>query len=111
MVRGGRRAQYCVMCESSSPGAEAAKSLPRPAHGSAVDPITLQPVDEVVITMLVDNSYDALMGDVGPARRAPLARIPRVAAQQFEDGKTSPGLVAEHGFSALVTVRRGTDSD
>lgn len=103
-------AQYCVMCESSSTDAEVARSLPRPAHGSAVDPISLEPVDEVIITMLMDNSYDALMGDVGPARRAPLARIPRVAAQQFDEGETSPGLVAEHGFSALVTVRRGTVS-
>lgn len=84
-------AQYCVMCESSSTDAEVARSLPRPAHGSAVDPISLEPVDEVIITMLMDNSYDALMGDVGPARRAPLARIPRVAAQQFDEGKPAPG--------------------
>jgi 7,8-dihydropterin-6-yl-methyl-4-(beta-D-ribofuranosyl)aminobenzene 5'-phosphate synthase len=73
----------------------------------AVDPIALQPVDEVVITTLVDNSYDGLMGDVGPARRVTLARGPRVRASHFEAGETPAGLVAEHGFAALVTTRRG----
>ena len=55
----------------------------------------------------MDNSYDALMGDTGPARRAPLAGMPEVPAPQFENGRTIAGLIAEHGFSALVTVRRG----
>jgi len=27
--------------------------------GPAVDPIALEPVDEIVITTLVDNAYDA----------------------------------------------------
>src|SRR4051794_41938147 len=31
-----------------------------------------------------------------------------VAAPQFESGRTTTGLRAEHGFSALVTVRRGS---
>jgi 7,8-dihydropterin-6-yl-methyl-4-(beta-D-ribofuranosyl)aminobenzene 5'-phosphate synthase len=75
-----------------------------------VDPIALEPVDEVVITTLVDNSYDALMADFGPARRARNATIPKVDAPQFVDGQTHTGLVAEHGFSALVTTRRGDTS-
>ena len=33
--------------------------------------------------------------------------MPPVAAPQFEGGRASPGLIAEHGFSALVTTRRG----
>ena len=72
-----------------------------------MDPIALEPVDEVVITTLVDNSYDALMGDTGAARRAPLPGVASVPAPQFEEGRTFPGLIAEHGFSALVTTRRG----
>jgi 7,8-dihydropterin-6-yl-methyl-4-(beta-D-ribofuranosyl)aminobenzene 5'-phosphate synthase len=89
-------------------GTEAAqRSAPRPAEGAAVDPISLAPVDEVVVTMLMDNSYDGLMADHGPARRARLDRLPTVAAPQYEELRTYPGLVAEHGFSALVTVRRG----
>ena len=64
---------------------------PRGVDGEAVDPIALEPVDEVVITTLVDNSYDGLMADMGPARRAPMGRTPRVPAPQFERGDTVPG--------------------
>jgi hypothetical protein len=39
-----------------------------------VDPIALEPVDDIVITTLMDNSYDALMGDTASARRTPFAR-------------------------------------
>jgi 7,8-dihydropterin-6-yl-methyl-4-(beta-D-ribofuranosyl)aminobenzene 5'-phosphate synthase len=56
----------------------------------------------------VDNSYDGLMVDMGPARRMPMGRTPRVPAPQFEQGETVPGLLAEHGFAALVSVRRGS---
>jgi 7,8-dihydropterin-6-yl-methyl-4-(beta-D-ribofuranosyl)aminobenzene 5'-phosphate synthase len=82
-------------------------SMPRRIHGAAVDPVALEPVDEVVVTTLVDNSYDGLMADMGPAKRRGLARTPRVRAPQFEQGETVPGLVAEHGFAALVTTRLG----
>ena len=99
-----------VMCDGGGTSTEVAATLPRPAEGIAVDPIALEPVDEVVITTLLDNSYDALMGNTGPARRAPFARVPKVLAPQFEEGRTYPGLIAEHGFSALVTTRRGATS-
>jgi 7,8-dihydropterin-6-yl-methyl-4-(beta-D-ribofuranosyl)aminobenzene 5'-phosphate synthase len=84
---------------------ESLQAMPRAFGGRGVDPISLEAVDEVVITTLVDNSYDALMGNLGPARRASFGRLPTVAAEQFEGGVTTPGLLAEHGFSALVTVR------
>ena len=86
---------------------EAQALLPRPVTGSAADPITLEPVDEIVITTLVDNSYDGLMVDMGPAKRTAMGRTPKVPSAVFEGGQTVPGLVAEHGFSALVTMRRG----
>jgi 7,8-dihydropterin-6-yl-methyl-4-(beta-D-ribofuranosyl)aminobenzene 5'-phosphate synthase len=99
------------MCDSAEhdhhDGAELAAAVPRAIEGEAVDPISLEPVDEVVVTTLVDNSYDGLMTDMGPARRAGMGRTPRVPAAQFEQGETVPGLVAEHGFAALVTTRRG----
>jgi 7,8-dihydropterin-6-yl-methyl-4-(beta-D-ribofuranosyl)aminobenzene 5'-phosphate synthase len=98
------------MCDTGDQGAEARLAAPRRIEGEAVDPIRLEPVDEVVITMLVDNSYDGLMVDQGPARRAAMGATPRVAAEQFVQGETVPGLVAEHGFSALVTTRRGTST-
>lgn len=87
---------------------EAAHAAPRAFEGDAVDPIRLEPVDSLEITMLVDNSFDALMADVGPARRAPLGRGGRTEPDPvFEGGTTFEGLRAEHGFSALVTVTRG----
>jgi 7,8-dihydropterin-6-yl-methyl-4-(beta-D-ribofuranosyl)aminobenzene 5'-phosphate synthase len=82
-------------------------SAPRPIGGDAVDPITLEPVDEVIVTMLVDNSYDGLLQDLGPAERLGLLKTPAAKSTVMIDGETRPGLVAEHGFSALVTVRRG----
>jgi 7,8-dihydropterin-6-yl-methyl-4-(beta-D-ribofuranosyl)aminobenzene 5'-phosphate synthase len=74
--------------------------------GSAVDPIALAPVDEVVIATLVDNVYDALLAGDEAVTRAPFT-AGTAQAPQFESGATTVGLMAEHGFSALVTVRRG----
>jgi 7,8-dihydropterin-6-yl-methyl-4-(beta-D-ribofuranosyl)aminobenzene 5'-phosphate synthase len=104
------------MCESSDHGGghgygrEVRAAMPRDIEGEAVDPISLAPVDELTVTTLVDNSYDGLMADMGPARRAPMGETPRVPAPQFEQGETVPGLVAEHGFAALVTARRGDET-
>lgn len=88
----------------------AAGSAPRPVEGDAVDPVTLEPVDEIVVTMLMDNSYDGILGPMGPATRRGLAATPPTDSSVMVDGLTRPGLVAEHGFSALVTVRRGERS-
>lgn len=50
------------MCDAASgTGFDAALVAPRPALGDAIDPIGLEPVDEVVVTTLVDNVYDALL--------------------------------------------------
>jgi 7,8-dihydropterin-6-yl-methyl-4-(beta-D-ribofuranosyl)aminobenzene 5'-phosphate synthase len=81
--------------------------MPRAAEGDAVDPIALEPVDEVTVTTLVDNVYDALLGGNERVARAPFS-AGRAQAPQFESGATNVGLLAEHGFSALVTVRRGS---
>src|SRR5581483_1700318 len=86
---------------------EAQALAPHAVVGPAADPITLEPVDEVVVTTLVDNSFDGLLGDMGPAKRVGLGRTPPVPDAVFDGGRTVPGLVAEHGFSALVTIRRG----
>ena len=84
--------------------------MPRAIEGEAVDPIALEPLDELSVTTLVDNSYDGLMVDMGPARRAAMAQTPPVPAPQFEQGVTVSGLVAGHGFAALVTARRANDT-
>jgi 7,8-dihydropterin-6-yl-methyl-4-(beta-D-ribofuranosyl)aminobenzene 5'-phosphate synthase len=98
------------MCDGQGASAvETLLSAPRPAEGPAVDPIALEPVDEVTVTTLVDNVFDALLTGDERIRRASFG-VARVDAPQFTGGTTSVGLVAEHGFAALVTVRRGGSS-
>lgn len=87
---------------ASAPSPDAHSAV---APGPEPDPVVLEPVDEVTITVLVDNSYDALLASTGPVRRAAHGRTSRVPAGQYIEGSTTPGLRAEHGFSALVTVR------
>lgn len=96
------------MCDTANTTTlEAATSAPRPAVGEVVDPIALEPVDEIRVTTLVDNVFDALLTGDALTSRAGFGPAD-TPARQFETGHTSVGLVAEHGFSALVTVRRGT---
>ena len=94
------------MCTEPAAAGDVRAAMPHPVVGSAADPITLQPVDDVVITTLVDNVYDALLTSDDTITRAPLA-AGTAEAPQFEPGRTNVGLMAEHGLSALVTVRRG----
>jgi len=98
-----------AMCDSPESAHEMAAAAPRAAHGQAVDPIALEPVDDVVVTTLVDNVYDALLPGDARTSRASFG-VGHIAAPQFELGGTSVGLRAEHGFSALVTVRRGAST-
>ena len=57
----------------SRPTAENIRAAaPAAVPGSAVDPITLTPVHEVVVTTLVDNVYDALLG-VGSVPQAAIS--------------------------------------
>ena len=98
------------MCdEHEHSAAEAAWTAPRAAEGPAVDPVTLPEVDEVAVTTMVDNTFDALLASGDGVSRAPMG-AGRVSAGQFADGETIAGLRAEHGFSALVTVRSGNTS-
>src|ERR1700684_548453 len=98
------------MCdEHEHSAAEAAWTAPRAAEGPAVDPVTLPEVDEVAVTTMVDNTFDALLASGDGVSRAPMG-AGRVSAGQFTDGETIAGLRAEHGFSALVTVRSGNTS-
>jgi len=68
--------------------------------------IALQPVDSVSITTLVDNYFDMLLTDQGPAKRLglPTTETPRVATAALEEGQTPDTPLAEHGFSAMITL-------
>jgi 7,8-dihydropterin-6-yl-methyl-4-(beta-D-ribofuranosyl)aminobenzene 5'-phosphate synthase len=94
------------VCDDSASAEDIRVATPATVAGSAVDPVTLEPVDEVVVTTLVDNVYDALLGGSETITRAPFA-AGIAQAPQFESGTTNVGLLAEHGFSALVSVRTG----
>jgi 7,8-dihydropterin-6-yl-methyl-4-(beta-D-ribofuranosyl)aminobenzene 5'-phosphate synthase len=69
--------------------------------------ITLPPVDSVEIVSLMDNVTDALMQDQGPARRVAVGSGPKRSAATMAEGVVPEALIAEHGFSVLVTVRSG----
>ena len=54
------------MCQEPATADDVHAAMPHPVAGSAADPIALEPVDDVVVTTLVDNVYDALL--TGPRR-------------------------------------------
>src|SRR5215467_301845 len=67
--------------------------------------IPLQPVDGVTISILADNLFDGLLADQGPAKRPQFGpHIPRIPAPLMQGGETFPPLLAQHGFSALLTL-------
>jgi 7,8-dihydropterin-6-yl-methyl-4-(beta-D-ribofuranosyl)aminobenzene 5'-phosphate synthase len=69
--------------------------------------VALEPVDAVTITTLIDNVSDATLANVGPAKRPPLGGGSSTIATGFLEGGQAPdALLAEHGFSALVTVTK-----
>jgi 7,8-dihydropterin-6-yl-methyl-4-(beta-D-ribofuranosyl)aminobenzene 5'-phosphate synthase len=91
------------MCTDPSP----ASQVPAVRHDfePAVE-IALEPVDSVVVTTLMDNVTDALMPSQGPARRVGLGMVPWRACSTVDGGQVPDALVAEHGFSVLVTVTK-----
>lgn len=71
------------------------------AHGvgesSVTAPVALQPVDRVDVTIVMDNFVDVLMAGADDVRR-----------YMVRDFSNRDQLIAEHGFSALITVQSGT---
>ena len=61
------------MCTEPATADDVRAAMPNPVAGSAADPIALEPVDDVVVTTLVDNVYDALLTGDNTITRAPLA--------------------------------------
>src|SRR5439155_13733025 len=77
----------------------------RVVHSASMN-LTLEPVDSLTITTLVDNYFDMLLTDQGAAKRVglPTTETPRVAAAAVEEGETPDTPLAEHGFSAMITL-------
>ncbi len=63
--------------------------------------ITLQPVDAADVTIVVDNFTDILLPSTEIAVRAPL----------LYDWSEREQLIAEHGYSLLLTVRQGNRTE
>jgi len=92
-----------AVCTDGSPAAQ----VPVVLHDFEPDvEIALDPVDSVAVTTLMDNVTDALMPDQGPARRVPMGRGPWRPVAMVEGGQGPDPLIAEHGFSVLVTVTK-----
>jgi 7,8-dihydropterin-6-yl-methyl-4-(beta-D-ribofuranosyl)aminobenzene 5'-phosphate synthase len=91
------------MCVDSSPPAGRPAVLHDPGPVPRID---LEPVDSVEVTTLMDNVTDIFMPDQGPARRpGPMFRVTQPGAVMTEGWAPDP-LIAEHGFSVLVTVHK-----
>jgi 7,8-dihydropterin-6-yl-methyl-4-(beta-D-ribofuranosyl)aminobenzene 5'-phosphate synthase len=70
-----------------------------------VETIPLEPVDSLVVTSLMDSVTDVFMPHQGPARRVGPAEVGRRQVSTM-DGDVPDSLLADGGFSALLTVTR-----
>jgi len=70
--------------------------------------LPLEPVDELSVLTVCDNTIDLLLPDQGPARRLPMDRkAPMLPALVLQEGQVPDAPLAQHGFSALVEIRKG----
>jgi 7,8-dihydropterin-6-yl-methyl-4-(beta-D-ribofuranosyl)aminobenzene 5'-phosphate synthase len=92
------------MCTDDSPPGPAQAVL---RSAGLPERIALEPVDSVEAITLMDNVSDGLMPDQGPARRAALGSGPSRPSAVTAEGWVPDALMAEHGFSMLLTVRKG----
>lgn len=72
--------------------------------------LRLEPVDELSVLTVCDNTVDMLLPDQGPATRLPMAGggYPMLEAPSVQDGKVRDAPLGQHGFSALVEIRKGS---
>lgn len=78
--------------------------LPGRAAASEGLTVSLEPVEGVEILTLVDNATDVSLPSEGIAHRVGFGEVGVRAVSTMEGATGSDALVAEHGFSALVTV-------
>ncbi len=74
--------------------------------------LPLEPVDELSVLTVCDNAIDMLLPDEGPAKRLSLAgmvrQAPMLEAPTLRGGKAADAPLGQHGFSALVEIRKGS---
>ena len=81
------------MCDSSheTHTAHPVAAVPRDLDAFTGERIPLTPVERVSITSLVDNAFDALAVDTGPAHRPPGDAFPPLASSTTEHGFVARG--------------------
>ena len=69
--------------------------------------IAPEPVDSIEITILADNLFDGLLISEGPAKRPPFGpHLLNMPTPFMEGGLVFDQPVVQHGFGALVVVRK-----
>lgn len=98
-----RATTLTIVCEGGD-GPSDVTAVPSELDAFRGERVPLRPVRRVHITTLVDNAIDVFAADVGPAKRHPVDRWPRLPGSAHQDDPGFDGPVGEHGFSALVEV-------
>ncbi len=88
---------YPLIATQGAQGTAHATASASPTDTDAKSTISLAPVDEVKIRIIMDNAIDLLMTSNDVAKRYPLGENP------FEH----PLPMAEHGFSVLISAKHG----
>ena len=92
-------------------GVTPAEALPASVEWKG-EVLALEPVDELSVLTVCDNTADMLLPDQGPAVRMSLARMrresPGLEAPTLVEGTVPDVPLAQQGFSALVEVRKGS---
>jgi 7,8-dihydropterin-6-yl-methyl-4-(beta-D-ribofuranosyl)aminobenzene 5'-phosphate synthase len=98
------------MCDTNSAPAAPVRAWPADAEWTG-EVLPLEPVDELSVLTVCDNVMDLLLPDQGPATRLTMARLgqsaPRLTAPTLDGGKAADVPLAQHGFSAVVEIRKG----
>ena len=99
------------MCDTGNPAHVAPVEAVLASAEWKGEVLPLEPVDELSVLTVCDNVMDLLLPDQGPAKRLSLAGMTRqaqmVEAPTLEGGTAADAPLAQHGFSALVQVRKG----
>jgi len=98
------------MCTTDDPAdVTPVETLPSAAEWKG-EVLPLEPVDELSVLTVCDNTADMLLPDQGPATRMTLARMrkdsPDLEAPALVEGTVPDVPLAQQGFSALVEVRK-----
>jgi len=88
--------QLIAMCEITGPFSSLPSKHGSATHSQTINPLHLQPVDSLDVTIVVDNAIDILLPSDERTKRPLLTW----------DWSEKRQLIAEHGYSVLLTFHR-----